>query len=159
MRILFVCLGNICRSPAAHAVLEKLLKDSRCQQAVTVDSAGLLDYHEGELPDKRMQRVAQKRGYELSHRARQIRAKDFQDFDLIIAMDREVLESVQRLAASSKLDASRAKISLFLDFWEDKKGQDVPDPYWSGEEGFDHVLDLIEGGCRAILNKLVNNHS
>jgi len=128
---------------------------SALQQSFQVDSAGILDYHEGELPDKRMRSVAQRRGYTLTHRARQITLEDFHRFDHIVAMDREILKTLKDFASHEGLTSYHAQLSLFLDHLEvGPKGQDVPDPYWSGEEGFEHVLDLIESGCEALLRKL-----
>lgn len=161
VRILFVCLGNICRSPAAHGVFEHMLRQRGLTQQFTVDSAGLLDYHEGELPDPRMRAAAEKRGYRLHHRARPVVAEDFEAFDRIIAMDREVLSSLHRLARKwANNGHDHAKISLFLDAVEgDLQGADVPDPYWSDAQGFEKVLDLIELGCRSLLEELVEKRS
>jgi protein-tyrosine phosphatase len=156
-KILFVCLGNICRSPAAHAIFEALAKREGASDRIYVDSAGILDYHEGELPDRRMQKAAAKRGYQLDHRSRPVTTKDFHDFDLIIAMDREVQQSLQSIARERGLAHAISRIHLFLDFaGEEYQGKDVPDPYWSDDKGFEQVLDLVELGCKALLSKLKN---
>lgn len=154
-KILFVCLGNICRSPAAQAVFEEMAK--RCGSAETfhVDSAGLLDYHEGEFPDPRMRKVAREHGYCLTHRSRPITIEDMRNFDYIVAMDREILQALRTIAREKGVENSLRRIYLFLDFaGPTYAGQDVPDPYWSDEKGFEKVLALIEVGCRAMLQTL-----
>jgi len=155
VRILFVCLGNICRSPAAHAVFQRLAESRGGSQRYAVDSAGILDYHEGELPDPRMRAAAARRGYDLTHRARPVCPDDFSRFDHIVAMDQKVLTKLKNLARDEHVAQHRARLSLFLDHVDNAyRGQDVPDPYWSGEDGFEHVMDLIELGCEALLRKL-----
>lgn len=154
-KILFVCLGNICRSPAAHAVFEDMAKRCSSAEAFYVDSAGLLDYHEGELPDPRMRRVASKHGYCLTHRSRPVTIEDMKSFDYIVAMDRAILEALQTFAREKGVENSLRRIHLFLDFaGPTYAGQDVPDPYWSDEKGFEEVLALIELGCRGMLQAL-----
>jgi len=161
LRILFVCLGNICRSPAAQAVFEKLLVQHQLTGQIEVDSAGILDYHEGEEADPRMRNAARKRGYTITHRSRPITPEDFSQFDHIIAMDRKVLQSLEELESSltaQEKKRKRAMLSLFLEHTDrSPKEYDVPDPYWSGPEGFEHVMDLIEEGCYALLDNLTNN--
>jgi len=141
--ILFVCTGNICRSPTAEGVFRSL-----CQQAgveLRIESAGLGDWHVGHPPDERSQHHARNRGYDLSaQRARQVRPSDFDDFDLILAMDSGHLRELQRMAPSRH----HAKIRLFV------AGRDVPDPYDGGPDGFEHVLDLVEAQCRSLLTEL-----
>ena len=118
------------------------MREAGLAESIQVESAGTHDYHVGEAPDKRAQEHARRRGYDLSAlRARQVRKRDFADFDLIVAMDRGHLEILQRNCAPEQ----RGKIRLFI------KGRDVPDPYYGGAEGFDRVLDLVEAGCLAIL--------
>ncbi|MCX7626196.1 MAG: low molecular weight phosphotyrosine protein phosphatase [Candidatus Sumerlaeaceae bacterium] len=157
-KVLFVCLGNICRSPAAQAVFEEMAKRQHLAEAFHVDSAGLLDYHEGELPDPRMRRVASKRGYCLSHRSRPVTVEDLQGYDYVIAMDGEILQALQAFAREKGLTNYLRRIYLFLDFaGPTHAGQDVPDPYWSEEKGFEEVLDLIEIGCRQMLKRLAED--
>ena len=145
-RILFVCLGNICRSPTAEGVFHARAKAAGL--AVVVDSAGTGAWHVGEAPDRRAQAEARKRGYDISgQRARQAIAQDFVNFDLIYAMDRSNLANLKRLRPAN----STATLSLFLDLLPDQPLTDVPDPYY--EDGFDMVLDLIEKCCDALIAK------
>jgi protein-tyrosine phosphatase len=141
--ILFVCTGNICRSPTAEAVFRALAKNAGLE--LRIESAGLGDWHVGHPPDDRAQHHAKGRGYDLSaQRARQVRQRDFDDFDLILAMDRGHLRALERMAPPKH----RAKIRLFA------ADRDVPDPYYGGPEGFERVLDLVEDQCRSLLEEL-----
>lgn len=154
MRILFVCSGNICRSPTAEGVLRRLAHAASLE--VEVDSAGLGGWHAGEAPDPRTVRHARARGYDVSSlRARQIAAADFVFFDRIYAMDQGHLRDLRRLAP----ELHRAKVALFLDVLtaaaDAPQGREVPDPYYGGAQGFEEVLDLVEEGCRAIVAELV----
>ena len=141
--ILFVCTGNICRSPTAEGIFKSL-----CRQAgieLRVESAGLGDWHVGQPPDERAQHHARNRGYDLSaQRARQVRARDFDEFDLILAMDRGHLRALERMAPPRQ----RTKIRLFA------ADRDVPDPYYGGADGFEQVLDLVEAYCARLLREL-----
>ena len=142
-RVLFVCTGNICRSPTAEGVLRHLA--SARGLALHVESAGTGDWHVGQPPDERALHHARRRGYDLSaQRARQVRAADFETFDLIVAMDRGHLRALLRHCPPEH----RAKVRLFLE------GEDVPDPYFGGAEGFEQVLDLVEAACRSLLEEL-----
>ena len=146
-RVLFVCLGNICRSPTAEGVFRA--RAAAADMAVTVDSAGTGAWHVGEAPDHRAQNEAQRRGYDLSHqRARQVTAQDFRDFDLIFAMDRSNLANLRRVRPAN----ATAEVELFLDLLPDQPLREVPDPYY--EDGFDMVLDLIEDGADALIARL-----
>lgn len=146
MRILFVCLGNICRSPAAEGVLRHLLEERGLDGEIHVESAGTGAWHVGEPADERMREAASDRGYELTSRARQITADDLDHFDLIVAMDRDNLEGVRRLGSG------RATVKLLSDFLDgDAHPDEVPDPYFGGARGFETVLDMLEAAMEGIL--------
>ncbi len=147
-----VCLGNICRSPTAQAVLEKMLKDKGLQERILVDSAGTADFHVGKPPDGRAIAAAAKRGYDLSQlRARQVSEYDFERFDYIFAMDRQNLRSLENI----RPDHSEITLALFLQYNQvDADAFAVPDPYYDGDEGFERVLDLLEAGCTNLINRL-----
>lgn len=149
-RILFVCLGNICRSPAAEAVMRACLSERGLDGRVEVDSAGTIDFHDGDPADPRMREAAAGRGYELDSRARRVTPEDFETFDLLIAMDRENLAELRAMAPNG----SERKLRLLSEFLPDGSPRDVPDPYWGGPRGFDHVLDLLEQACPAILDEV-----
>ena len=141
--ILFVCTGNICRSPTAEGVLRHLAEKEGIE--LRIASAGTGDWHVGNPPDERAQRHAKGRGYDLSaQRARQVRQSDFEEFDLILAMDRGHLRALERMAPPE----ARHKVRLFI------PDRDVPDPYYGGPHGFEHVLDLVEAACRDLLQGL-----
>ncbi|MCC7335297.1 MAG: low molecular weight phosphotyrosine protein phosphatase [Pirellulaceae bacterium] len=148
-RILFVCLGNICRSPAAEGVMQKLIDDQGLSERIQVDSAGTSSYHIGEPADRRMRTAAASRGFDLTSRARMVHHRDFADFDLIVAMDQA---NLQELLSYSEAQAERiCKLSEFLEpHWP----ADVPDPYHGGDEGFFTVLDMLEEACPKILTTL-----
>ncbi|MBF7731339.1 low molecular weight protein-tyrosine-phosphatase [Pseudomonas sp. N040] len=150
MRVLFVCLGNICRSPTAEGVLRHKLRAAGLEQWVRVDSAGTGDWHVGKAPDQRTRLAAQRRGYALEDlRARQVEPADFQHFDLILAMDRDNLADLQRLrpaGAPAALDLFLRRYQLAVD--------EVPDPYHGGAAGFEQVLDLIEQACDGLLQEI-----
>jgi protein-tyrosine phosphatase len=149
-RILFVCMGNICRSPTAEGVTRSLA-DSRKQEGLEFDSAGTHGYHIGAAPDARASQAAARRGYDLSTlKARQVSADDFVHFDYILAMDRDNLDLLRRACP----DEHAGKLGLFLDFARDSGVDEVPDPYYGGPEGFEQVLDLIENAADGLLEKL-----
>lgn len=145
MKVLFVCTGNICRSPTAEGVFADLVRRAGLQGSVQVESAGTHDYHVGEAPDERAQQHARRRGYDLSAlRARQVRRRDFDDCDLIVAMDRGHLEILMHNCP----EQHRGKLRMLM------KGRDVPDPYYGGPEGFDRVLDMIEAACLSLMAEI-----
>jgi protein-tyrosine phosphatase len=150
MRVLFVCMGNICRSPTAEGVFRHRLLQAGLHERVTVDSAGTGDWHVGKAPDGRSSQAALSRGYDLSSlRARQVLSDDFQRFDLILAMDHDNLARLQALRPASggaELDLYLRRYALALD--------EVPDPYYGGADGFEQVLDLIEQASDALLAEI-----
>ena len=147
--VLFVCTGNICRSPTAEAIFRKLATDAG--MAVTADSAGTHGYHVGEPPDPRAQKAAAKRGYDLSAlRARTIEGADFRRFDLILAMDQEHHAILSRIAGSS----AEHKLKLMMSYARRFKDRDVPDPYYGGPQGFERVLDMLEDAAKGLLESL-----
>ena len=154
-KILFVCLGNICRSPAAEAVMTRLLKNNNLVDSVEVDSAGTIDYHEGEPADARMRVYAEKRGYKLNSVARKFNPDiDFEKFDYIITMDNSNLEEVKALDLDNKFIK---KIYRMVDFSKYYDEAEIPDPYYGGREGFENVLDILEDAAQGLLEKLEND--
>lgn len=150
MKVLFVCMGNICRSPTAEAVFRKCVQDAQLDDRISIDSAGTGDWHVGKGPDQRSCLAAAKRGYDLSAlRARQVVEDDFRRFDLVLAMDHDNLERLQALRPAD----SRSELDLFLRRY--KLGEDiVPDPYFGGDEGFERVLELVERASAALLDEI-----
>jgi protein-tyrosine phosphatase len=149
MRVLCVCLGNICRSPTAEGVLRELARREAPQLLTAVDSAGTAGYHVGDPPDPRTVAAALERGYDLSTlRARQVDRRDFTEFNLILAMDRSNLTALQRVAPPEQ----RHRLGLFLQFADPHL--EVPDPYYGSRDDFERVLDLVEQGARALLAHL-----
>lgn len=149
--ILFVCLGNICRSPMAEGVFNKLIFEKRIYKDFIIDSAGLIAYHQGELPDSRMRAHAARRGYNLTHRSRPVKAADFDKFDLIIGMDDQNIRGLMNLARTPE---QTAKIHKMTDFCVNLQAAEVPDPYYGGEQGFEYVIDLLEDACEGLLNSI-----
>lgn len=150
-RLLFVCLGNICRSPAAEGVMQRLIREAGLQNHVSIDSAGTAGWHTGKRADPRMRAAAEARGTELSSLARQVREGDFRDFDLILVMDRSNLADIRSFSGDGRL---MNKVRLFCEFCNDHDETEVPDPYYGGPEGFEKVLDLLEDGCAGILDHI-----
>ena len=155
INVLFCCLGNICRSPSAHAVFEHKVKQAGLSDRIMVDSAGTGAWHVGESPDERSASTALARGYDLSQlRARQAITSDFLDFDYILAMDSNNLRDL----GSIRPESSRARLSLYLDFATGVSVSEVPDPYYDSERGFEHVLDLIENAADGLLAHIRRQH-
>lgn len=147
--VLFVCMGNICRSPTAHGVFQHMVKAQHLHDRVQVDSAGTHNYHPNSPPDERSQQHAVRRGYDLSElRARQIQAADFEEFDLILAMDWDNLKLIQAECPPEHL----VKLRRLTEFCSVHHSEVVPDPYYGGPAGFDHVLDLVEDACEGLLH-------
>jgi protein-tyrosine phosphatase len=150
-RILFVCMGNICRSPTAEGVTGKLLINNRLESFIKVDSAGTHGYHIGEPPDPRSCEAAMKRGIDLSGlRARKVVPEDFERFDLLLAMDHDNLALLKRSARPEH----HAKLGLFMSYASRFDTDDVPDPYYGGEQGFELVLDMAEDAARGLIEAL-----
>lgn len=148
-KVLFICMGNICRSPTAHGVFLKLVEDHRLSDRVEVDSAGTHAYHVGQPPDTRSQAAAWRRGVDLSPlRARQVTVHDIEYFDYVLAMDRANMAVLQNLAPSDYFD----KLAMFLDYAPHLSKREVPDPYYGGDTGFEQVLDLVEAASEGLLN-------
>jgi len=148
--VLFVCLGNICRSPTGEGVLQHLVEERGLEDKVHIDSAGTIGYHEGNSADERMMKHAAKRGYDLLSRSRKIVSEDLDRFELVIARDR------QNLADILSIDDSTTNVRMLSDFLDDSWPDDVPDPYYGGSAGFETVLDMIEAACPNILDELLD---
>ena len=155
MNVLFVCLGNICRSPAAEGIFLKMVKDARLDHAIKVDSAGTGGWHAGEPADARMRSHAQQRGYELPSLARKFEVHDFKKFDIIVTMDNHNFEDVRVLAQSAD---DLQKIHKMASFCRIHEVSEVPDPYHGGDDGFRLVMDILEDGCQQLLDHLRKNH-
>lgn len=157
IRVCFICSGNICRSPTAEGVFRKLVADAGLTDAFHVESAGIGDWHVGERPDPRTIRAAEARGFRLESRARHWKPADFDRFDHVVAMDRSHVSSLVRLARTEPM---KQKISLARDHVEGgPRGEDVPDPYYGGAEGFDEVVDLCLEACTGLLASLRQKHA
>jgi protein-tyrosine phosphatase len=151
-RVLFICLGNICRSPTAEGVMRALVRDAGLEDRVEIDSAGTGGWHAGEPPDARATEAAHRRGVTLTGAARQIVPEDFDRFDLIVAMDRENLRGLLAVAPDEE---AAEKVRLLREFDPETSGDlDVPDPYYGGERGFETVLDHVQAACRGLLAEL-----
>ena len=150
-KVLFVCLGNICRSPAAQGIFEHIVRENGMQDKIEVDSAGTYSGHRGELPDRRMRTAALYRGFALTHKARPVSGLDFLDFDMIVAMDDSNYYDLQSMAPSL---ADEEKIVRMADYCRHYTATHIPDPYYEGAEGFQLVLNLLEDACDGLLAEL-----
>ena len=150
-KILFVCMGNICRSPAAEGVMKHLIEERGLDGKVEIDSAGTISYHEGEAADPRMSRSALARGVKLTSIARQVSPADLQRFDYILAADASNLADLEMLDHGRH---HRAKLGMLTDYHPDPKVDHVPDPYYGGDAGFENVLDILEVACAKLLDKI-----
>lgn len=149
--LLFVCLGNICRSPSAENIMRHLIKQEGLEDVIRCDSAGTSSYHIGASPDARMARAAAKRGLSLSGEARQFTVEDFEQFDLILAMDYDNYQDILAIAPSK---SAKEKVQLICDFAKDHPDNQVPDPYYGGPSGFDYVIDLLWDACSHLLEHI-----
>ena len=155
--VLFICLGNICRSPAAQAVMQAMVDERGLSDRFYIDSAGIGGWHIGDLPDKRMRVHARPRGYELTNRARKVRSADFEDFDLIVGMDASNVDDLCNLAMTLE---QQDKVVMMGDYIRQYPNYDhVPDPYYEGSEGFELVLDLLEDACDNLLDRIIEQNN
>ena len=151
VRVLFVCMGNICRSPMAEGVFRHHVREAGLDGLIAIDSAGTHDYHVGEPPDPRAQRAAGRRGYDLAMlRGRQVSSADFLEFDYLLAMDAVNLRALERLCPPQH----GHKLKLFMEFGANVAPREVPDPYYGGEQGFERVLDMVEEASQGLLAHL-----
>ena len=155
VKVLFVCMGNICRSPTAEAVFRHIVEQEGLAEHIHIDSAGTHDYHVGDAPDARTQHAAKQRGYDMSMlRGRQVEAEDFSRFDYVLAMDNLNLVMLERL----RPEDAQSHLGLFLDFAERHKEHEVPDPYYGGADGFERVLDMVEDAAGGLLRHIRQRH-
>jgi len=153
--VLFICMGNICRSPTAEAVFRHYVERAGLSEKIMIDSAGTHDYHIGSPPDLRTQHAARQRGFDLSGlRGRQVEAGDFNRFDYVLAMDRANLAILQQLAPPNSTTQAR----LFLEYAQQHAEREVPDPYYGGTDGFECVLDMVEDAAQGLLRKIRQQH-
>lgn len=154
-RILFVCMGNICRSPAAEAIMKKVIADKNLTEQIEVDSAGTIDYHCGESADLRMIEFSESKGYKIDSIARQFDSTiDFPKFDYIVTMDDENFDDISSMDIQNKY---HNKIFRMVDFCRTYNINEIPDPYFSGQAGFEHVLELLEDATQGLLNRVIDD--
>lgn len=151
IRILFVCLGNICRSAAAEAIMKSIVAEHHADDQFFIDSAGILNYHEGDMADPRMRKYASERGYNVTSISRPVRISDYDDFDLIIGMDDSNVESLIDNAMTLQQKNKIHQMSEYLEKYDDDY---IPDPYYGGLSGFERVIDLLEDSCEVLFNQL-----
>jgi protein-tyrosine phosphatase len=155
IKVLFVCMGNICRSPTAEGVFRHVVDEAGLSMQIEADSAGTSDYQKGDPPDKRAQQAALKRGYNLSRlKARQVRPQDFHEFDHILVMDQKNLRDLNAIYPNG----ASAQVTLFLEYAQKSPLKEVPDPYYGGPQGFELVLDLVEDAAQGFLQHLLNRN-
>lgn len=154
IRVLFVCLGNICRSPMAEGVFRRLVQDRGLEGKIDCDSAGTSGWHIGEGPDPRTVETAARHGLELDHRGRKFTSADFGDFDYILAMDRQNYRDIQSVQGCRQYKGS---LSLMRDYDEQSPGSDVPDPYYGGLDGFERMYDTLLRSCGGLLDEIISN--
>jgi len=154
-KVLFVCMGNICRSPTAEAVFRAKVEEAGLAQQILIDSVGTHDYHIGKPPDTRTQHAAKQRGYDMSMlRGRQVEVADFTRFDYVLAMDNANMAILYRLCPKEQRD----RLGLFLEYASRYREREVPDPYYGGEDGFERVLDMVEDGAAGLLLHIRKQH-
>jgi len=155
-RVLFVCLGNICRSPAAENIMNHLIQQANLQDQIVCDSAGTSAYHIGNPPDRRMTQAATNRGLAMTGSARQFSREDFEKFDLILAMDWDNHEAITQLDREGQYSH---KVKMMCEFCRDSHDREVPDPYYGGSDGFKYVLDLLTDACGGLLNHIIETQN
>ncbi len=155
-KLLFVCLGNICRSPAAENIMNHQIQDRNLQDKIICDSAGTSAYHVGSPPDRRMVAAAKQQGLSFMGEARRFQVADFQKFDLILAMDRENYADILSLDPQGQY---REKVRMMCDFCRDRPEKEVPDPYYGGPDGFNNVIDLLVDACKGLLDYVVEQQN
>jgi protein-tyrosine phosphatase len=156
VRVCFVCLGNICRSPTAEGVMLGLVREAGLEDRIEIDSAGTSGYHSGELPDSRSRAAARRRGFELRGKSRQFARSDWERFDYVLALDSSNFED---LSDSAPSPAARQKLAMLRSFDPaSPNGAGVPDPYYGGEDGFDDVIDICQAACTGLLAKIRSDH-
>ena len=153
-KLLFVCLGNICRSPSAENIMNHLIREARLEHKIICDSAGTSSYHVGASPDRRMKEAAAKIGLELQGSSRKLRLLDLERFDLILAMDKENYQDILYLDREGKYED---KVRLMCDFATNHTDKEVPDPYYGGQDGFNYVIDLLLDACGGLLDYVINS--
>jgi len=157
VRVLFVCMGNICRSPTAHGVFRKLVEDAGLVERIEIDSAGTHAYHEGEPPDRRAQQAALRRGIEMHDlRARRARSEDFEYFDYILAMDQDNYHSLSSICPEGR--GLERRLMLLMDFAPNMRMREVPDPYYGAAGGFETVYDMVEAAASGLLDDIRRRH-
>lgn len=155
VKVLFVCMGNICRSPTAHGVFRHLVRESGLEALIEVDSAGTHAYHVGEPPDRRARETALTRGIDIGDlRARRAEVEDFHYFDYVLAMDQDNYHSLGRICPGGM----ESKLVLFMDFAPELRRREVPDPYYGGQQGFEQVFDMVEAAARGLLDDISRRH-
>ncbi len=155
VKVLFVCMGNICRSPTAHGVFRNMVASAELAGLIEIDSAGTHAYHVGNPPDKRAQQTAESRGIDLSDlRARQAQSEDFAQFDYVIAMDQDNYHSLMSICPSGQEE----RVFMFMDFAPEMRTREVPDPYYGGDAGFERVFDLVDAAAKGLLEDIRRRH-
>ncbi|MCQ2205024.1 MAG: low molecular weight phosphotyrosine protein phosphatase [Bacteroidales bacterium] len=150
--VLFICLGNICRSPMAETIFRDIVEKEGKESSYKIDSAGLISFHEGESADNRMRNFAYQRGYRITHISRPVKTQDFYDFDMIIGMDDDNMSKLRRL----RPDDAKAELHKMTEYLRNMDEDEVPDPYYGGAAGFTHVIDLLEDACRGLYENTCN---